>query len=83
MSRTTNHNAKTATIDPVEKRTTKVRIPTTPAVIANMTSIDAMSYYLWEAIIHEQTHIVVKWKLLRSVTLHMHIIIANPFLTRW
>jgi hypothetical protein len=82
MSATTNQRASTAMIDPVEKRTNSVRIPTNPAVIARIASMDAMSYYLWEAIIHEQTHIVVKRKLIGSMASNVSIVVANPGLTR-
>jgi hypothetical protein len=44
--------------------------------------MDAMSYYLWEAIIHEQTHIVVKRKLIGSMASNVSIVVANPGLTR-
>ena len=82
MSATTNQRASTAMMDPVEKRTNSVRIPTNPAVIARIASMDAMSYYLWEAIIHEQTHIVVKRKLIGSVASNVRIVVADPRLTR-
>jgi hypothetical protein len=45
MSAVTSQSARTAMMDPVEKRTNRVRIPTNPAAIATTTSIDAMSYY--------------------------------------
>jgi hypothetical protein len=81
ISATTNQSARTAMIEPVEKRTNSVRIPTNPAVIARIDSMDAMSYYLWEAIIHQQTHIVVKRELIRSVALNVCIVVADPRLT--
>jgi hypothetical protein len=41
----TIHKQATATTEPVEKRTKRVRIPMKPAAIARVTSSDAMPSY--------------------------------------